>query len=76
MAKEEGATTVVVGGRNDVQQEYCGTVGGESTDYSTIDTEIKVISQYLICQSLYLPRLLKTTHLKDNPLAPPNLYAL
>ena len=44
MAKEEGAKTVVVGGRNDVQQEYCGTVGGESTDFSTIDTEIKVKS--------------------------------
>ncbi|KAF7360569.1 Peptidase S41 family protein ustP [Mycena venus] len=41
MAKEEGVKTVVVGGKKDVQQEYCGTVGGQSTDYSTIDTEIK-----------------------------------
>ncbi|KAJ7888242.1 hypothetical protein B0H13DRAFT_2533563, partial [Mycena leptocephala] len=41
MAKEEGVKTVVVGGKKDVQQEYCGTVGGQSADYSTIDTEIK-----------------------------------
>jgi hypothetical protein len=42
MSKEEGAKTVVLGGRSDVQQQYCGTVGGQSTDFSTIDTEIKV----------------------------------
>ncbi|RDX51766.1 hypothetical protein OH76DRAFT_1346545 [Lentinus brumalis] len=40
MAKEEGAKTVVYGGRNSVSQQYCGTVGGQSTDYSTIDSEI------------------------------------
>ncbi|KAJ6459724.1 hypothetical protein C8R47DRAFT_1243393 [Mycena vitilis] len=55
MAKEEGVKTVFVGGKNDVQQEYCGTVGGQSTDFSTIDTEIK------------------TTQLKNNTLAPPDL---
>lgn len=42
MAKEEGVRTVVVGGKKDIQQEYCGTVGGQSTDFSTIDTEVKV----------------------------------
>ena len=42
MAKEEGAKTVVLGGKKDVQQEYCGTVGGESTDFSEIDTQVKV----------------------------------
>ncbi|KAJ7064956.1 hypothetical protein C8F01DRAFT_1128917 [Mycena amicta] len=41
MSKEENVKTVVVGGRADVQQDYCGTVGGQSTDFSTIDTEIK-----------------------------------
>jgi len=30
-----------VGGKRDVQQQFSGTVGGQSTDYSTIDTEIK-----------------------------------
>ncbi|KAJ7185372.1 hypothetical protein C8R46DRAFT_881566 [Mycena filopes] len=55
MAKEEGVKTVVVGGKSDVKQEYCGTVGGQSTDFSTIDTEIK------------------TTQLKTNALAPPDL---
>ena len=54
MAKEEGAKTVVYGGKSDVQQQYCGTVGGQSTDFSTIDSEIK------------------TTHLKNNSLAPPD----
>jgi len=42
MAKEEGVKTVVYRGRKGVQQQYCGTVGGQSTDFSTIDTEIKV----------------------------------
>lgn len=42
MAKEEGVKTVVVGGKAGVPQEYCGTVGGQSTDFSTMDTEIKV----------------------------------
>ncbi|KIY53947.1 hypothetical protein FISHEDRAFT_32250 [Fistulina hepatica ATCC 64428] len=41
MAKEEGVKTVVVGGAADRQQQYCGVVGGQSTDFSTIDTEIK-----------------------------------
>ncbi|RDB24235.1 Peptidase S41 family protein ustP [Hypsizygus marmoreus] len=41
MAKHEGVKTVVVGGKNDVPQQYCGTVGGQSTDFSSIDTEIK-----------------------------------
>ena len=42
MNKEEGAKMVVVGGKSDVTQQYCGTVGGQSTDFSTIDTEVKV----------------------------------
>lgn len=42
MAKEEGVKTVVVGGKKDVQQQFCGTVGGQSTDFSTMDTEVKV----------------------------------
>lgn len=41
MAKEEGVRTVVVGGKNDVPQQYCGTVGGQSTDFTMVDTEIK-----------------------------------
>lgn len=42
MNKEEGAKMVVVGGKKDVTQQYCGTVGGQSTDFSTMDTEVKV----------------------------------
>ncbi|KAK7047460.1 hypothetical protein VNI00_006691 [Paramarasmius palmivorus] len=41
MSKLEGAKTVVLGGKKDVKQEYCGVVGGQSTDFSTIDTEVK-----------------------------------
>lgn len=48
MAKEEGAKTVVLGGKKDVEQRYCGTVGGQSTDFSTIDTEVKVILDLLV----------------------------
>uniref|UniRef100_A0A0W0FH16 Uncharacterized protein n=1 Tax=Moniliophthora roreri TaxID=221103 RepID=A0A0W0FH16_MONRR len=44
MAKLEGVRTVVVGGKQDVTQQYCGIVGGQSTDFSTIDTEIKARS--------------------------------
>lgn len=42
MQKLEGSKTVVVGGKKDVTQQYCGTIGGQSTDFTTIDTEIKV----------------------------------
>ena len=42
MAKEDGVRTVVIGGKQDVPQHYCGTVGGQSTGFSSIDTEIKV----------------------------------
>jgi hypothetical protein len=55
MNKEEGSKTVVLGGKSDVQQQYCGTVGGQSTDFSTIDTEIKV-----------RPRPEKSTSARDN----------
>ncbi|KAI0758411.1 hypothetical protein BD413DRAFT_655923 [Trametes elegans] len=41
LAKKEGSKTVVYGGRNGIEQQYCGTVGGQSSDFSTIDTEIK-----------------------------------
>ncbi|KAG5640155.1 hypothetical protein DXG03_000904 [Asterophora parasitica] len=55
MSKYEGVKTVVFNGKKGTTQQYCGTVGGQSTDFSTIDTEIK------------------TTHLKNNSLAPPDL---
>ncbi|KIM38039.1 hypothetical protein M413DRAFT_448078 [Hebeloma cylindrosporum] len=55
MNKKEGSKTVVLGGKRDVQQQYCGIVGGQSTDFSTMDTEIK------------------STKLKSNALAPPDL---
>jgi hypothetical protein len=42
MSKKEGVKTIVVGGKSDVPQQYCGVVGGQSTDFSTIDVEIKV----------------------------------
>ncbi|KAF9049822.1 hypothetical protein BJ165DRAFT_1454055 [Panaeolus papilionaceus] len=41
MSKEEGVRTVVVGGKADTPQDYCGTVGGQSTSFSMIDSEIK-----------------------------------
>lgn len=44
MSKHEGVKTVVLGGHKDVLQQYCGVVGGQSTHFSEIDTEIKVCS--------------------------------
>lgn len=41
MSKEDGAKIVVVGGKDGVGQQYCGTVGGQSTGFWTIDTEVK-----------------------------------
>ncbi|GBE83957.1 hypothetical protein SCP_0510160 [Sparassis crispa] len=41
MTKLESAKTVVVGGKTDVRQQYCGIVGGQSTRFADIDTEIK-----------------------------------
>lgn len=73
MAKHEGVKTVVLNGKKGTPQQYCkdsafsrliclfislrigGIVGGQSTDFSTIDTEVK------------------TTHLKDHELAPPDM---
>ncbi|KAJ3768691.1 hypothetical protein FB446DRAFT_815071 [Lentinula raphanica] len=43
MSKLEGVRTVVVGGKKSTPQQYCGIVGGQSTDFSTIDTEIKSV---------------------------------
>lgn len=42
MSKHEGVKTVVVCGKKDTPQQYCGTVGGQSLSFSDIDTEIKV----------------------------------
>jgi len=56
MSKLEGVRTVVVGGKHDTPQQYCGVVGGQSTDFSTIDTEIK--STHLKNHTLAPPDLL------------------
>lgn len=42
MAKHYNVTTVVAGGKQGVPQQYAGRVGGESTDFPTIDTQVKV----------------------------------
>jgi len=41
MSKLEGTKTVVFGGRNTVQQQYCGTVGGQMNTFAAINSEIK-----------------------------------
>ncbi|KAJ7703099.1 hypothetical protein B0H17DRAFT_1041664 [Mycena rosella] len=41
MSKHEGVKTVVLGGHKDIPQQYCGVVGGQSTHFAEIDTEIK-----------------------------------
>jgi hypothetical protein len=42
LSKHYNVTTVVVGGKKDTTQQYTGTVGGQSSDFSTMDTEVKV----------------------------------
>lgn len=87
MNKEEGAKMVVVGGKKDVTQQYCGTVGGQSTDFSTMDTEVKVsidnewpskafrfLHKYWTLNSFSGYLSFQTTGLKNNSLAPPDLY--
>ena len=41
MQKLQGARTVVVGGKKSTPQSYSGIVGGQSTNFATIDSEIK-----------------------------------
>ncbi|TFK72083.1 hypothetical protein BDN72DRAFT_378506 [Pluteus cervinus] len=41
MAKHEGSKTVVLGGKKDVKQKYCGTIGGEQWHFPALDSEIK-----------------------------------
>ncbi|KIM23356.1 hypothetical protein M408DRAFT_332377 [Serendipita vermifera MAFF 305830] len=41
MAKLEGVKTAVVGGITLIPQQYSGTVGGQSTSFTVIDSEIK-----------------------------------
>jgi hypothetical protein len=48
MSKEEGVRTVVVGGKQDVPQQYCGIVGGQSTDFTMVDTEVKVKATFFV----------------------------
>nr|GAT56785.1 predicted protein [Mycena chlorophos] len=41
MSKLEGVKTAVVGGKKETKQQYCGIVGGQSTNYASMDTEVK-----------------------------------
>lgn len=76
MAKEEGVRTLVYGGRVDTPQQYCGVVGGQSTDFSTIDSEIKASVSCAIPGTSQLTLRLKSVKLKNHTLAPPDLYVL
>ncbi|KAG8766775.1 hypothetical protein FRC15_006130 [Serendipita sp. 397] len=41
MVKKEGVRIAVVGGRQLMPQQYTGTVGGQSTSFTVLDSEIK-----------------------------------
>ncbi|KAJ6593998.1 hypothetical protein B0H19DRAFT_1225277 [Mycena capillaripes] len=49
----QGVKTLIMGGYKDVPQQYCGVVGGQSTHFAEIDTEIK--STYLKNHTLAPP---------------------
>ena len=42
MQLEEGSKTLVVGGKVGVTQQYAGTVAGQASDFSIMDTNVKV----------------------------------
>lgn len=76
MSKLEGAKTVVLGGKQGVKQQYCGVVGGQSTDFSRIDSEIKVqckIYDFSSVLSAQTFAFCQTVGLKNHTLAPPDL---
>ena len=56
MSKYEGVKTVVVGGKSNVQQDYCGVVGGQSAQFSLINTEIKVLFDEFVFAFTILPK--------------------
>lgn len=76
MSKEEGVRTVVVGGKADTPQDYCGTVGGQSTSFSMIDSEIKVRLPIVHCTPISSQFGFQSTQLKGHKLAPPDLYVI
>jgi len=41
LAKKHNVTTVVVGGKSGVPQQYCGFVGGETVSFKDIDNALK-----------------------------------
>lgn len=43
MNKEEGVPFIVINGNKLVPQQYSGIVGGQSTSFTTIDSEIKSV---------------------------------
>lgn len=45
-----GTRNVVVGGKKDVKQHFCGVIGGQSTNFRQMDTEVKV--NYFTSQNL------------------------
>ena len=59
MSVHYGTKSVVVGGKPLTKQQYCGTVGGQSTNYVTMDTQVK--STKLKSDPLSPPDLLSAT---------------
>ncbi len=49
LAKKHNVATVVVGGKSDVPQQYCGFVGGESVSFQDIDRSLKVAWPLSLC---------------------------
>jgi len=41
MSVHYNVKTIVVGGKPGMKQQYCGNVGGQATNYVTMDTQVK-----------------------------------
>lgn len=65
---------MVVGGRKSTPQSYSGIVGGQSTNFATIDSEIKVsYERPERTQNVTKQLRWQTAKLKAHGLAPPDL---
>lgn len=43
MKEKHGVRVAVIGGKQGETQQYTGTVGGQSSDFSTLDSEIRTV---------------------------------
>jgi hypothetical protein len=61
LAKKHHVKTVVIGGRSDVPQQYCGYVGGESVSFVDIDSAL-IVSLLSLFYSFVILQMRRADH--------------